>query len=244
MKKLTYLLLITISLVVFNSCEDDSINTKDLNYISFEGLTYNFGVALDNSSTRDIKVYSTQITGSDRTFNVKVLTASSTASPAAYTVPSTVTIPANSNVGLLSVNIKDLNIGVSGKKLVLSLESKDDLYTSNPITLNITQLCQDQVNLKIVFDGYASECSWKLFDSSPTPVVLASGSGYKDGAANTSTAFCLKNGTYTFTIYDQFGDGLSYPANGNATITYKGVTLVSIVGDFGSQKSVSFTIAN
>jgi len=242
MKKISFLLLITLSLFIFNSCGDEVDNTEDNNYISFESTTYNFGVDLASTSSRDVKVYTTQVSGSDRTFNVKVDLTKSTADPASYTVPATVTIPANSNVGVLPISITDLNVGVSGKKLVLIFEPTEGLLTSAPITLNITQLCQNQVALKITFDGYASECTWKLFDA--TNAVLASGSGYKDGAVSTSTAFCLKNGTYTFTIYDSYGDGLSYPNNGNATITYKGVTLVSIVGDFGFQKSGTFTITN
>lgn len=242
MKTIKYLIIFTLSLFVLNSCGEEVDGTEDINFISFEKPIYNFGVDLDKTTLREVKVYTTQVTGADRTFNVIVDLVKSTADPAAYTVPATVTIPANSNVGLLPISVTDLNVGVAGKKLVLSFEPTEGLFTSEPMTLNITQLCQDQVFLKINFDNWASECSWKLFDASN--VVLASGGSYKDGAASASTQFCLKNGTYTFTIYDSYGDGLTDPGLGNATVTYKGVALVSIPGNFGSGTSRTFTISN
>ena len=241
MKKYTLLFLFTMSLFGFYSCENDIDGTKDINYISFESAAYDFGVELDGTSAMDIKVFATQVSGSDRSFNINVLTESSTADPASYIVPASVVIPANSNVGLLSVSISDINIGENGKTLKLAFEAKEGLLRGSDITLNIRQVCPfNEVDLKINFDGYASECTWELHDSTNT--LVASGGPWADGDSSVSSKLCLVNGTYTFTIYDAYGDGLSYPSDGDVTLTNNGNVLVFIGGNFGSSESASFTV--
>ncbi|NEW78819.1 MAG: hypothetical protein GZ086_05210 [Gelidibacter sp.] len=236
MKKITFLLLMTLSLFVFNSCGDEVDNTEDINYVSFENTAYTFGVDLASTTSRDIKVYTTQVSGSDRTFNVKVDLTKSTADPASYTVPASVTIPANSNVGVLPVSITDLNIGEAGKKLVLVFEPAEGLLYGAPITLNIKQVCPlNEVILTINFDSYPDETSWKLFNS--TGAVITSGGPY-DGQTKLIKAFCLANGTYTFTIYDLYGDGI---APGTYQLVYNGAA-IKAGGVFGVSESTTFTV--
>ncbi|MFV0378516.1 MAG: hypothetical protein ACK5JD_14575 [Mangrovibacterium sp.] len=107
--------------------------------------------------------------------------------------------------------------------------------------INIKQICRkNEVFLDIVFDGYASECSWELLDS--TGEAVASSSAYTDGLAKLSTSFCLENGTYTFSVFDDYGDGLSYPANGSVTLTKGTTVLFSATGDFGEESTGTFTV--
>lgn len=227
----------TLSLFVFNSCGDEVDSTKDINYVSFESTAYTFGVELNGTSARDIKVYTTQVTGSDRTFNVNVDLTKSTADPASYTVPASVTIPANSNVGLLNVSISDLNIGEAGKKLVLVFEPADGLLYGAPITVNIKQVCPlNEVILTINFDAYPEETSWELLNSSN--VVVSSGGPYP-GQTKLTKAFCLANGTYTFVIYDVYGDGI---APGTYQLVYKGAAIKS-GGAFGDSESTTFSVS-
>jgi hypothetical protein len=237
MKKITFLLLMTMSLFVFNSCGDDVEGTQDINYVSFESTAYSFGVELNGTSARDIKVYTTQVTSSDRTFNVAVDLTKSTADPASYTVPASVTIPANSNVGLLTVSISDLNIGEAGKKLVLAFEPTDGLLTGSAITLNVKQVCPlNEVILTINFDAYPDETSWELLDASNN--VVSSGGPYA-GQTKLTKAFCLANGTYTFIIYDLYGDGI---APGTYQLVYKGAA-IKAGGAFGESESTTFTVS-
>ncbi len=72
MKKIITLLLITVSLIVFTSCEKDEKDT--INYVGFESAVFDFGVDLNSSSSREIKVYTTTISSSERTFNINVVT--------------------------------------------------------------------------------------------------------------------------------------------------------------------------
>jgi len=240
MKTIKYLIIFTLSLFVMNSCEDGP-STDDINYVSFEGSSFSFPVEIDGTSEYPISIFSTQITGSDRTFSIKVNTDLSTADPASYTVPSTVTIPANKNEGIIPVIISDINIGIAGKKLILEFESQEDLFTGDDIQLNITQSCPgDEVFLDILFDGYGSETTWKLEDSDNN--LVASGGPYEDGDTSYSTSFCLGVGSYKFTAYDAYGDGLSYPNLGSFTLTKNSVELVEIVGDFGAEASQNFIV--
>ena len=241
MKRITFLLLLLVPIFVFNSCEDDIKGTEDLNYITFEAATMNMGVPIGGSADREIKLYTTQVTSADRSFNINVVSATTTATAGSYTVPATVTVPANSNVGILTIGLSDVNIGTAGKRIVLEIGSEEGLFKGAAITLNIAQICtQNEVTLAILFDGYASETTWVLKNSAGATV--ATGGGYSDGLASFNTKFCLPNGTYTFTIYDSYGDGLSWPNNGSATLTKGTTQLGRIVGDFGAEASVTFTV--
>lgn len=240
MKKITFLLLITMSLFVFNNCADKIDGTEDLNYISFESKTFNFGVDLLGSNTREIKVYTTQVTGSDRTFTIVVDTEATTADAEAYVVPATVIIPANSNVGTLSIAVSDINIGEAGKSLVLKFGNVDGLFTGAAIRLDIVQVCPyNEVVFTITFDNYPEETYWKLFDSNDNEINSGGTYGDEPDRSIFTKAFCLEDGTYTFVIYDAYGDG-----SGPYRLSYNGANLISSDGAFGASESTTFTVGS
>jgi len=140
MKKITYILLMAIPLFVFNSCSKNVNETKDINYVSFEKPSYNFNVMPDTTMKYDINFYTTQISGSDRTFNIAV-DDQSTSDPISYSVPTSVTVPANSNHGVLEVGLLDKNISASGNTLILKFANKDGLFTGHSTTININEFC-------------------------------------------------------------------------------------------------------
>ena len=71
--------------------------------------------------------------------------------------------------------------------------------------------------------------------------VTASGGPYADGQATASEMFKLCSGRdYTFTIFDSFGDGLSFPANGDYTLTVGGAVKATGGGDYGSSDATNF----
>ena len=53
-KKIIYLLLLALPLVLITSCEENAVGTPNLNYVSFEANTYNFGVDIDGENTNTI----------------------------------------------------------------------------------------------------------------------------------------------------------------------------------------------
>lgn len=231
-----------IAVFTFNSCTDE-VDPQDTNYITFEAESFNFGVDIGSSNTNDINVYTSTVSSTERTLNLAVIASATTADPASYTVPTSVTIPANSNVGTLTVTISDLNISSAGETLTLGFEAETGLYTSNNMTINVRQVCPyNEVSLEIVFGGYASETSIELVDAAGNVIASVAPGTWADGLDEYTADWCLENGTYTFTIGDIYGDGLSYPADGNVEITSNGVVLYSTSGDFGAEASGSFTL--
>lgn len=140
MKKITYILLIAISLFVFNSCSKQVEGTKAINYVTFEKPSYNFNVMPDTTMMYNINFYTTQISGSNRTFDVTV-DSLSTSDSTSYTLPATVTVPANTNHGVLTIGLLDKNISSSGNKLILEFAKKDGLFTGQSIVININEFC-------------------------------------------------------------------------------------------------------
>lgn len=234
MKKIIYILLFGILAFGFNSCEENTDFTSKLKYVSFESSSYAFGVDLGSSNSREISVYTTQTSGSARTFNITVVSGSADAT--SYVVPATVTVPANSNVGVFTVTVSDINIDPDdGETLVLGLGSTDGTSPGQNITLNISQVCPlNEVIFSVTFDSWPEETFWELRNSSG--VLYSADEGDYAGEDSFSKAFCLENGTYTFTIFDAYGDG-----TGSYYLDYNGTKLVE-GGAFGSSETTTFTV--
>lgn len=238
MKINKYILLsFAFALTLFVSCSDDDDTTSGLNYVNFEAASTEFGVELGGSSSRDINLYSTNTEGSDRTYNVLVDMDATTADAAAYSVPSTITIPSGSNVGSMTVTVSDINIG-DGKVLALMLEQDGSFYYGNDILLNLRQTCPyNEAALAIDFDSYSEESSWEILDASGAVVTSNS---YIAAMDVSNESLCLEDGAYTFVFYDSYGDGL----DGTVTLSFDGATLVDIPGFGGTSTSQTFTIGN
>ena len=96
------------------------------------------------------------------------------------------------------------------------------------------------VLVKVVTDNYPSEISWKIFLQG-TSTVVAQKDDFTTGTNNTYV--CLDYICYTFTIYDEYGDGILSP--GYAQITFDGQTLVNILGtSYTTSKSVDFCVTH
>ncbi len=76
---------------------------------------------------------------------------------------------------------------------------------SIPITVNSPD---EQIVLRITQDDFGSDITWDLV--SQNDVLLYSGGPYPNGnnGQMIEVPFCLSNGCYTFTINDEFGDGI------------------------------------
>lgn len=171
MKKITCILLLILSAFAFNNCSDDLGGTKDINYITFEVNTPTIIVEKNGSIDTDVHVYTTQVTGSDRTFSVEVVAASTTANPESYSVPASVTIPANSNDGILTVSVSDENLGEDPVTLVLQIGANDGLFTGSKADLTIQKHCALNIN-----DFVGTYAGNTLGGWGPTHVVIS-----KDG---------------------------------------------------------------
>ncbi|MCO6162461.1 hypothetical protein [Flavobacterium sp. NRK F7] len=231
------------SLFVVTSCSEDE--KEDFNYISFEKKTINFGVALNDTDSFDVKVYASNTTGESRTFSVDVVEAETTADPQYYSVPATFTIPGNANEGVIPVTVTGTNLG-SGVKIVLRLTPSTSVYTnsnatasSDKVTINVTEACfQNPVNLAFTFDSYPEETYWELYQGAT--LYASSAAGDYTGQSTFSQLFCLPDGDYTLVVYDDYGDGISSP--GGFMLTSGTTTLASGGGNFGTEVSYNFTL--
>lgn len=236
MKKYLYIFLLSFTIVSITSCEDnDGPAIENLNYVSFEQTSYSTGIDVDATVTASVKIYTSKETGADRTFEVSV-DPSTTADPGSYVVPSSITVPAGSIMGTLTVSLSDVNLGISVNKLVVKINEKDGLTNGAPITFNYTQNCNEvTATLDFVFDGYGSEVSWSIKDEFGDVVVSKAAGSYSDGQLTASDDIQLCKGRlYTLVIEDVYGDGLSYPADGTYSFSIGGVVKASGGGNYGA----------
>lgn len=130
-------------------------------------------------------------------------------------------------VSLVSINgTTDDNLLNNSKSAIKTISST---YTTSTVSLSLTT------------DNWGDETSWELINSS-TEVVVSQGGNYI-GNQTISEIFELVPGDcYTFTIYDQYGDGICCDyGQGSYTLT-AGTEVIVSGGSFGVSESTSFTI--
>jgi hypothetical protein len=54
----------------------------------------------------------------------------------------------------------------------------------------------------------------------------------------------VPDGKYTFTVYDEYSDGLSYPMDGLVSLTLGELVVLEAEGDFGASASLTFTMTD
>lgn len=229
------------ALISFNSCSD-TVEAPQTNYITFAKTAYSAGVDVGGSKSVDITVYSANITSADRAFDV-ILDPSSTAAAGSYTLPSTVTIPAGSNEGTLTVVLTDTNLGIGVNKLKLTFGIQEGLSQGPATTLSYIQNCTEVTAvLKLNFDFFSSETGWQIKDALDGVVASKPAGTYADGTPSATINIILCAGRdYTLVVTDQFGDGMNDGTNiGSYTLTIGGVTKVSDTGNFAASQTTAF----
>ena len=97
-----------------------------------------------------------------------------------------------------------------------------------------------EVTVSITTDQYGSETSWTIKDNSDGSTV-ASGSGYGNNSSYTENVTLDADGNYTFTITDDYGDGIccSY-GNGSYSVVDANGSSIASGGDFNDSESTVF----
>jgi hypothetical protein len=111
-------------------------------------------------------------------------------------------------------------------------------YETGPTAAPTAAPCYSgTASVSITPDNYASETTWDIRNGAN--VVVASGIN-AIGESN----IVLADGSYTFTIYDSFGDGICC-AFGNGSYSLQvGSTVVKTGGEFASEESTQFGICS
>lgn len=239
MKNVYKLIMISIT-ALFLSCDNDEILAPE-NYATFD--TSMVGVSLDvgSSVSGEVKVFKGGTSGG--TYNL-IIDESTTVPMSSIDVPSSVEIPGGANEATVgfTVNYTD-DFSITGGNLVLRLEDNaENILGTSQVTVQVSVSCETPATVNFEFDGYASETTWSITDMDDK--VIYSGGGYSDGQASFTREVCLADGNYKFVVNDSFGDGLSFPNIGTASISFNGNVLTEAVGDFGTGFVGEFTIQN
>ena len=244
MKKIKNIFLILFTFTFLFNCEEN-YEPEPLDYVTFE-TDFDKGVDAALTTAVEVKVYAGTISSSERVFTITVDADKTSLDTAGYTVPSSVTIPANSNVGSFEVTINGPGVG-DGGNLVLSFVSGDSAYTGESISINIFPVCFANSNnltliLDITFDSWPDEIYWVLEDSSGATVAASATppawGAYAGLSGSISQKFCLPDGTYTFTILDAYQDGA-----GPYKLSFDDGTVIhSSNGGYGAGETFDFDI--
>ncbi len=102
------------------------------------------------------------------------------------------------------------------------------------------------LKLRLTFDNYPEETSWKIKDGSGNVVAQGGTYGNEPDGSTKYIDMCLDPACYTFTIYDAYGDGMCC-GYGNGSYELKNVsggTVLASGGSFGSSESTNFCLTN
>lgn len=224
--RIKYLFILCLSLVFVNCETDDGVESELSNFVGFETVT-DFAVERNGTGIADIIVAASETSGADRTFNV-VVDEDATTLVAPYSVPSTVIIPANSNIGTLSLSVTDNEmLSFEPQKLVISLVPQIGINVGEAIEIDVVEECVDTfATLQLDFDNWAEEAYYEIYDLSGTPTIIFEGGqgGVFTDLDNDSfvTEYCMASGDYGIVVYDTYGDGgtvFTVSANGEVLAT-------------------------
>lgn len=98
-----------------------------------------------------------------------------------------------------------------------------------------------EYSLELVLDDYGSETTWEITNASNQ--VVYSGGPYQDGMDQTveTIQLCISEGCYTFTINDEFGDGICCDWGEGSYTLYSNLGFgFASGGQFSSQDQVDF----
>ncbi len=142
MKKL--FLLCLVFTIVLVSCDDQEFPVVDAengqSLISFGVTSTSLQVIVDRDGTIDVPVNITTMSPQDRTFNVNMVADLTTAIPGSFSFGS-ITIPANTFNGVLTIDGVDNGVEIAPEQLVLEIDPGADAITEGQLTVDIFQVC-------------------------------------------------------------------------------------------------------
>lgn len=169
MKTIKFIGTSLICAILFTSCETQVVGeifNGGQTLVDFNASSVDFPVEINSvnfEESVDVQIDATTLSSQDRTFNVTVIDAESTADAVNYQVPGSVTIPANSYNGILTLTGQDVNLDTNPTTIVLQIEDTDDILASDAkTTVNIFQVCPvddtfftgDYQMTHLVFNGF------------------------------------------------------------------------------------------
>lgn len=124
---------------------------------------------------------------------------------------------------------------------IASANNGTDLNAANDaVSVSFTVVDGAEMTVSILTDDYGDETSWEITDQANN--VVASGSGYSD-ATQYNIPSCLADGCYTFTIFDEYGDGICCQwGDGSFELFSSTGDLMGSGAEFTDQTSIEFCL--
>jgi len=144
MKKLNLIVALAIT-ALLSSCEPDVViydGAGGKSLVTFESTSYALPITIDATGFVDINVFVSTISSTERTFGLAVNNDATTIIPGSVTIPTTVTIPANSYEGTVRLNGTDIvGVETSAELLVLTVVADDVTAVGLPTIVSVFQVC-------------------------------------------------------------------------------------------------------
>lgn len=241
-KKISSIFVYSLTTMIISCTDDSSIEPLNTPYVTFSTSDYGqISVPVDGTATVDITIYAATTSGMTLSINVDT---NSVADVASYSFNSTAIIPAGSNEVTFPITLSDANLGIGASTLILTLDGGENVFEGESTEISYFQECVEvSGTLDFIFDGYASEVTYEITDSEGGVVLSGPSTAWANGTADASVPLALCSGrSYTLTVYDSYGDGLSFPSNGSYTLTLGGIILASGGGNYGISDTTSFNV--
>lgn len=139
MKNIKFILTVLVLAVTFTSCEtfDDFPEEREA-VVGFTTATSSVTVSAGQmTAEKELDIFVSDISTSDRTFNVVVVDEGSEVASENYSFDGAVTIPANEREAILVFTAIDNSLMSEPQPLILAFEYSDDYASGGRITLNI-----------------------------------------------------------------------------------------------------------
>lgn len=223
MKNKIFYFLTLILLTTLTGCEENAEPTG-IDFVTFETQDESYVLDLGSTLNAEYKVYTATKVGSDTSFNVTV---GGSIGSSSYNVPATVTIPANSNEGTLSISISENNFDTTnGETLTLALSS-DGYFLGETLTIVVNVFCPSQIA-----GNYAYS------DGNMKAATITAGSGINNFVVSGDNQF---GSNYSFNINDQCGsisvtggflpDNFGIAVSGSGTVMANGNVVIDYTVD-------------
>jgi hypothetical protein len=171
MKNKIFYFLTLILLTTLTGCEEPAEPTG-IAFITFEKDSDSFIIDEGTTLNAEFKIYTATNVGSDTSL---MLTVTSTLDAANYTVPATVTMPANTNEATVSISITENNLDkINGETLSISVASPDGFYsgaTTLDITVNV--FCPSQIAGSYVYSDGNGKAATIVADSGVNNFIIS-----------------------------------------------------------------------
>jgi hypothetical protein len=138
----------------------------------------------------------------------------------------------------------------AGETLDYTFTEKADLSAFGDYTIDVEVIVEDdqdpgnnlrtthvkskdaEITIELLTDFYENETSWRIVDENNT--IIATNGALQKTSLHTDHVCVMSTGCYTFTIYDTYGDGISFgPTPGYLNVYYNG----EIIGGFSQDES-------